>query len=595
MSSRRRRAWAMTLALTVATGGTLVAGPAAAPAGAPGYAPVGSSYEGATLAVSRDGGFSIALPDGLDLWIFGDTGVYRGDPGRMVPTGFVPGSSAAEGPYRAGQVPTALREVPSPGRPLGTGPSGPPAQFIPTATDEYLPDGSGRPCADGPGRYPARWASGAALVPGTSEVLVTYDDVCVTGPTHFTAEGWGFLEYDWRTNAVDVGPVDVFAPQPDGAPLTADLQFKDPVVDGGQVTLFSSVCTDLFVACSAGTVYETTVPDTPAALGDPASYTPQPAVIGSPGAWTPIDLSVAAYPDGTYRMIETTEIDGSYTVLSATGPTGPWLVDGTGKVPGCEGLPSGFCYSLIGHPELSDLSHLMVSYYDPAAGPDGASGPVGHDVAALVGIPDEAGFYGSTGDLVLNRPIVGMAATPDGRGYWLVAADGGIFAFGDAAFSGSAGNLVLHRPVVGMAATPDGRGYWLVAADGGIFAFGDAAFSGSAGDLVLNRPIVGMAAASDGRGYWLVAADGGIFAFGDAAYFRATGPDPLVEPVVGMAAKPDGTGYWAVDSRGDIAGFGDAGFYGSVGGTPLNRPVVGMAATPDGRGYWEVASDGGIF
>ncbi len=32
-----------------------------------------------------------------------------------------------------------------------------------------------------------------------------------------------------------------------------------------------------------------------------------------------------------------------------------------------------------------------------------------------------------------------MAATPTGRGYWLVATDGGIFAFGDAGFFGSTG------------------------------------------------------------------------------------------------------------------------------------------------------------
>ena len=37
----------------------------------------------------------------------------------------------------------------------------------------------------------------------------------------------------------------------------------------------------------------------------------------------------------------------------------------------------------------------------------------------------------------INAPIVGMAATPTGRGYWLVAADGGIFAFGDATFLGN--------------------------------------------------------------------------------------------------------------------------------------------------------------
>jgi hypothetical protein len=47
-----------------------------------------------------------------------------------------------------------------------------------------------------------------------------------------------------------------------------------------------------------------------------------------------------------------------------------------------------------------------------------------------------------------------MASTPDGGGYWLVASDGGIFAFGDAPFDGSTGNLVLNAPVVGMAASP---------------------------------------------------------------------------------------------------------------------------------------------
>jgi hypothetical protein len=207
----------------------------------------------------------------------------------------------------------------------------------------------------------------------------------------------------------------------------------------------------------------------------------------------------------------------------------------------------------------------------------------------------DAPFYGSTGNITLNRPVVGMATTPDGKGYWLVASDGGLFAFGDARFYGSTGSIALNKPVVAMAATPDGKGYWLVASDGGIFAFGDAHFYGSTGGTALNKPIVGMASTPDGKGYWLVASDGGIFAFGDAAFHGSTGNITLNKPIVGMASTPNGKGYWLVATDGGIFAFGDAAFHGSAGGITLNKPVVGMAATPDGNGYWLVATDGGIF
>ena len=55
-----------------------------------------------------------------------------------------------------------------------------------------------------------------------------------------------------------------------------------------------------------------------------------------------------------------------------------------------------------------------------------------------------------------------------------MATDGGIFSFGGAPFYGSTGSIALNKPIVGMAATPDGGGYWLVASDGGIFSYGDA-------------------------------------------------------------------------------------------------------------------------
>jgi hypothetical protein len=186
-------------------------------------------------------------------------------------------------------------------------------------------------------------------------------------------------------------------------------------------------------------------------------------------------------------------------------------------------------------------------------------------------------FFGSTGSLRLNQPMVGMAASLDGQGYWLVASDGGIFNYGDANFYGSRGGQPLNKPIVGMASTPDGGGYWLVASDGGIFSYGDAGFFGSRGGQPLNKPIVGMASTPDGGGYWLVASDGGIFNYGDAHFYGSTGSLVLNKPVVGMAASPSGKGYWLVASDGGIFNYGDAPFQGSAGSLHLNAPVVGMA------------------
>jgi ribosomal protein L24E len=175
----------------------------------------------------------------------------------------------------------------------------------------------------------------------------------------------------------------------------------------------------------------------------------------------------------------------------------------------------------------------------------------------------------------LNQPILGMTTTPDGAGYWMTAADGGVFALGDAGFYGSTGNIRLAKPVVGMAATPDGKGYWLVASDGGIFAFGDAHFYGSTGNIRLAKPVVGMAATPDGKGYWLVASDGGIFAFGDAHFYGSTGGLRLERPVTGMLPSADGHGYLLVASDGGIFAFGDAQFRGSLGGQGVTG-IVGL-------------------
>jgi len=206
---------------------------------------------------------------------------------------------------------------------------------------------------------------------------------------------------------------------------------------------------------------------------------------------------------------------------------------------------------------------------------------------------DESSLMIDPNSAQARNPSVPAVPVVPGGGYWLVAADGGIFNFGDAAFWGSTGNLHLNQPIVGMAATPSGRGYWLAAADGGVFNFGDAAFWGSTGNLHLNQPIVGMAATPSGRGYWLVAADGGVFNLGDAALFGSAGGVPLAAPVVGMAPTGSGHGYWLAAADGTVLSYGDALGYGSANGPA--RPIVAIQATPTHHGYRLMAADGGVF
>jgi hypothetical protein len=197
-----------------------------------------------------------------------------------------------------------------------------------------------------------------------------------------------------------------------------------------------------------------------------------------------------------------------------------------------------------------------------------------------------------------NAPIVGMAATPDGGGYWEVAADGGVFAFGDAGFYGSMGGKPLNAPVVGIAATRDGRGYWEVAADGGVFTFGDAGFYGSMGGRPMNNPVTAITPSPDSKGYWLAGSDGGVFAFGDAGFYGSMAGKTLAGAVDGITATPSGGGYWLVAVDGGIFAFGNAAFDGRASYTPpapassaVGQRAADLAASWDKKNYHGINND----
>jgi hypothetical protein len=254
-----------------------------------------------------------------------------------------------------------------------------------------------------------------------------------------------------------------------------------------------------------------------------------------------------------------------------------------------------------------------------------ANTPEGSDIVGLTGIgvpavPEQgywlagsdggvfafgaAHFYGSLGNILLNKPIVGIASTADGRGYWMVASDGGVFTFGDARYYGGTALLKLNASIIGITPTPDGQGYWLLASDGGIFSFGDAQFYGSTGSLKLNKPVVAMTRTPDGGGYILVASDGGVFDFGDAVFHGSAANYNLNQPINGIVETPfdpsdpsagTDSGYLLSAADGGLFAFGNAIFRGSAASLNLKEKIVGMDATPDFGGYWQVANDGGVF
>jgi hypothetical protein len=227
-----------------------------------------------------------------------------------------------------------------------------------------------------------------------------------------------------------------------------------------------------------------------------------------------------------------------------------------------------------------------------------------------------------TGGVTPGR-FVAISPTPDGGGYWLAQANGGVWSFGDASFHGSLPGLgvVPATPIVGIAATRDGGGYWLVGSDGGVFGFGDAMFHGSLPSLHLvpAAPIVGIAVSHDGSGYWLGGADSGVFAFGDAPYCTVpaiSGGGTVVPPGsvtgqvwdIGIAAQPDTVGYYQVSSGGPGVAFPGPGQpcgggppytnYGNIsffGSGSIAAQISGVATPRSGTGVWIVGIDGGVF
>jgi hypothetical protein len=326
-------------------------------------------------------------------------------------------------------------------------------------------------------------------------------------------------------------------------------------------------------------------------------------VVATPGTTASFSASATAVGLGQAPSVQWQQsVDGGASWTNIAGATSPVLSVVT---------PAGTIdYRAVFHNTIGTTDSQSANLSNPTS-PINPVNPTNPTNTTGFWLSDTAGgvysygapFEGSLPGLHVTptNPVAGMAGTADGKGYVMIGANGGVYAFGDAQYAGSLPGLGISvSNVVGLALSPSGKGYWMVANNGAVYAFGDAPYEGSLPGLHVTptKPIVGIAATPDGRGYWMVGADGAIYAFGDAPYLGSLpglGVTPG-QPITAIAATHDGKGYWMVGADGAIYAFGDAPYAGSLPGlgVRVSKPIIGMAASGD-AGYWLFGSDGGTF
>ena len=386
--------------------------------------------------------------------------------------------------------------------------------------------------------------------------------------------------------------VATFSTISDGTPSASSITPSVCTASGAAVTLVG------VGTCSLMSQTGPTANYAASSAGSPQSFSVGPATPSSPVV---INIPTEATEFGTFVASVLTSGDGATSVTSLS--TAVCSVGADGKTVTFVGF--GDC-TLVAN--VAQGAHFFGATGEPQSFPVGPAARGYWLVGSDGGIFSfgAAGFYGSMGGTPLQRPVVGITPSASRTGYWLVASDGGIFSFGTSSFYGSIPAVGLHpagsglpnslnAPIVGMVPSITGHGYFMVASDGGVFAFGDARFEGSCPGIGgCDGRAVAVMPDSTGKGYWLVTNVGAVYAFGDATFYGA--PPAQSQSVVDAVATPDWRGYWLLYANGAVVPFGDA-----VGmGAPLGyvngfNPATSIFPTADGKGYWVASGRGDVF
>ena len=176
------------------------------------------------------------------------------------------------------------------------------------------------------------------------------------------------------------------------------------------------------------------------------------------------------------------------------------------------------------------------------------------DTAITAALPDNA----APGPLEVDA--AGVDSSPYtfrgwDRGYYAVTAQGKVTTYGYAQFYGDlpSSGITPASPIIQVVATPDGRGYWLLASSGQLYPFGDAGFS--AGALPSGETAKQFVVLPSGAGGYLLTSTNQVVAVGQASVY---GQAPSGTVVNSMAVDPAGTGYWLLTGGGQVLSFGSA-------------------------------------
>ncbi|HEY2430146.1 MAG TPA: family 43 glycosylhydrolase, partial [Acidimicrobiales bacterium] len=188
-----------------------------------------------------------------------------------------------------------------------------------------------------------------------------------------------------------------------------------------------------------------------------------------------------------------------------------------------------------------------------------------------------------------------IAVMPDGQGYAVLDAYGGVHTFG------TARHLPVN-PAIGwpgwdiaraIAITPSGSGYAVLDGEGGVHPAGDApawpfAATPASGDVARS-----LAITPTGQGYVVLYGNGSIRTTGDAPGLIPAAPWPGMDVAKAVVMSRSGKGFAVLDGIGDVQAYGDAP------PPPAGEPTLAdsegtwlsLAIMPDGR-YVVVRGDG---